>query len=81
MTECYRLPTPPAGASALVRRAYTEGLYAAAEHYCGTATDKRMLRRGVRRGDLHYGPDPNKPDAPGWRQWTPIAIIEEAIHD
>lgn len=57
-------PDPPEDASDVVRRAYTEGL---SPNRVGlTRDDLRLLRRGVRRGELWFGPDPIWPHSPHW---------------
>jgi hypothetical protein len=65
-------PDPPADASPIVREAYTEGL---SPNRVGlTKDDLRLLRRGVRRGELWYGPDPNWPH---WIRWLPIITLQQ----
>ena len=62
-------PDPPDDASELVREAYTEGL---SPNRVGlTKDDLRMLRRGVRRGELWYGRDPTWPY---WIHWLPVVM-------
>ena len=67
-------PDPPADASPIVRRAYTEGLARIAVGL--TAEDMRMLRRGVRRGELWYGPDPTF-----HHQWHWLPVVEPIAED
>ena len=65
-------PDPPADASPIVREAYTEGL---SPNRVGlTKDDLRLLRRGVRRGELWYGPDPT---FPYFKYWLPVVSLAQ----
>jgi len=58
-------PTPPANASALGREAYTLGLSPLRVGL--TEGDRRLLGKGVKRGELHYGRG-----LYGWWRWEPV---------
>lgn len=63
-------PDPPAGASGVVCQAYGEGL--AANWPTLSADDLRLLRQGVQRGELWFGPDPARPEC--WC-WLPVLTV------
>lgn len=65
-------PDPPEDASPIVREAYTEGL---SPNRVGlTKDDLRLLRRGVRKGELYFGPDPTWPY---WKRWLPVVTPQQ----